>query len=105
VYASVRVRGLTRFHVALVKFVLSERNGNRGQAMRRAGHAILARALEGSLPNPFLMRIVEIDGLIAVHGRAEAGCLPLRKSLHFPLCLSRKSQILKGLLGSPLSTP
>ena len=28
----------------------------------------------GSLPNPFLMRLVEIDGLIAVHGRAEAGC-------------------------------
>ena len=26
------------------------------------------------LINPFLKRLVEIDGLIAVHGRAEAGC-------------------------------
>ena len=50
VYASVRVRGLTRFHVALVRCVLSESNGNGGQAMRRAGHARLARALGGSVP-------------------------------------------------------
>ena len=51
VYASVRVRGLTRFHVALVRCVLSESNGNGGQAMRRAGHARLARALGGSVPD------------------------------------------------------
>jgi hypothetical protein len=33
-YASVRVpvRGLTRFHVAMVQFVLSAGNGNGGQA-------------------------------------------------------------------------
>ena len=61
--------------------------------MRRAGHAGLARALGGSLLNPFLKRLVEIDGLIAVHGRTEAGCPPLREGLHFPL--SRKSQIPK----------
>ena len=48
VYASVRVLGLTRFHVALVRCVLSESNGNGGQAMRRAGHARLRRALGGS---------------------------------------------------------
>jgi hypothetical protein len=85
VYASVRVLGLTRFHVALVRFVLSERNGNGGEAMRRAGHAILARALGGSLLDPFLKRLLEIDGLIPVHGRAEAGCPPQRGGLHFPL--------------------
>jgi hypothetical protein len=74
VYASVRVRGLTCFHVALVQFVLSAGNGDGGQAMRRAGHARLARTFGRSLPNPFVMRIVEIDRAIAVHGRAEAGC-------------------------------
>ena len=61
-----RVRGLTRFHVAMVQLVLSVGNGNGGQAMRKAGHARLARALGGSLPNPFLMRLVAIDRLIAV---------------------------------------
>ena len=85
VYASVRVRGLTRFHVALVRCVLSESNGNGGQAMRRAGHARLRRALGGSVPHRFPMRLVEIDRLIAVHGRARAGCPPQRGGLHFPL--------------------
>jgi hypothetical protein len=76
VYASVRVRGLTRFHVALVRCVLSESNGNGGQTMRRAGHARLRRALGGSVPHRFPMRLVEIDRLLAVHGRARAGCPP-----------------------------
>jgi hypothetical protein len=97
VYASVRVLGLTRFHVALVRFVLSERNGNGGQAMRRAGHAVLACALGGSLPNAFPMRLVEIEGLIAVHGRAKAGCPPLRGGLHFPLSRKRKKENPKSL--------
>ena len=61
--------------------------------MRRAGHARLRRALGGSVPDRFPMRLVEIDRLIAVHGRARAGCPPQRGGLHFPL--SRKSQIPK----------
>ena len=73
VRAGVRVRGLTRFHVAMVQFVLSAGNGNGGQAMRRADHERLARTFGRSLPNPFVMRLVEIDRAIAVHGRAEAG--------------------------------
>ena len=51
VRAGVRVRGLTRFHVAMVQFVLSAGDGKGGQAMRRAGHARLARALGGSVPD------------------------------------------------------
>ena len=65
--------------------------GVRGMRLAR-----LRRALGGSLPNQFLMRLVEIDGLIAVHGRAEAGCPPLcpEKGSSFPLPpLARKSQI------------
>ena len=71
--------------------------GGRPCEGRRAGHAILARALAwrlehgGSRTNPFLKRLVEIDGLIAVHGRAEAGCPPLREGLHFPLPENPKS--------------
>ena len=106
VYASVRVRGLTRFHVALVQFVLSagNANGNGGQAMRRAGHAVLARALGGSLPNPCPMRLVKIEGLIAVHGRAEAGCPPLRGGLHFPLSRTNENPKSKSLTQGSVSS-
>jgi hypothetical protein len=48
-YASVRVRGLTRFHVAMVQFVLLAGNGHGRQAMRRAGHAGLARTVLGAV--------------------------------------------------------
>ena len=72
---SVRVRGLTRFHDARVQFVLSAGNGNGGQGMRsrRAGHARLARALGDSIPNPFLMRLVEIDRRLQMRSTAAQG--------------------------------
>ena len=52
-------------------------------------------AVSWSLPNPFVMRLVEIDRAIAVHGRAEAGCPPLREEV-FISPFPEESQIPQG---------
>ena len=96
-------RGLTRFDVVLVPFVLSAGNGNWGQAMRRAGHARLARALgrwgQSSEPVSYAARRNRWpDSALAVHAPRPRG--PRRRAVRpreevFISPLSRKSQIPK----------